>query len=73
MATISAPQCLWCERLLDDGYNLCRAFPNGIPDDIWEGRHDHRQPYEGDTGLTFVERKDAPIPIDWPSILVSED
>ena len=30
----------------------CDAFPEGIPDAIWEG-FDHRHPFEGDNGIRF--------------------
>jgi hypothetical protein len=33
---------------------FCAAFPDGIPDDIWENRFDHRQPHEGDHGLQWL-------------------
>jgi hypothetical protein len=33
--------------------NLCKAFPAGIPDVIFNNEFDHRQPYEGDHGIRF--------------------
>lgn len=47
--------CLACARLRedDDGRPVCRAFPAGIPVDIWRGGFDHREPYRGDGGVRF--------------------
>jgi hypothetical protein len=45
-------QCVWCQHRLSNG-RRCRAFPGGIPDAILRNRHDHRLPYEGDSGLRF--------------------
>jgi len=33
--------------------NVCKAFPEGIPDEIWLGKNDHTKPYEGDHGILF--------------------
>lgn len=45
-------QCLFCIHLYEDG-NKCKAFPIQIPDDIWDGDHDHRRLYKGDNGILF--------------------
>lgn len=34
------------------GWWRCDAFDR-IPDDIWEGKNDHRRPYPGDRGALF--------------------
>ncbi|ADL53222.1 hypothetical protein [Clostridium cellulovorans] len=31
----------------------CKAYPNGIPKEILEGKVDHNIPYENDNGITF--------------------
>lgn len=33
----------------------CAAFPDRIPEAIWNGKNDHRRPYPGDAGLRFAE------------------
>jgi hypothetical protein len=35
----------------------CKAFPNGIPDEIWLGDDDHTKPYPGDNGIRFERVK----------------
>ena len=56
-------QCLMC-----DHYYLfqrkCRAFPKGIPDQIYRGKIDHSEPYPEDQGIVFtplrIQEEEAP-------------
>lgn len=53
--------CTPCARLIqppsEEGPPRCEAFPDGIPAEIWLLQHDHRTPYPGDRGLTFLPKK----------------
>ena len=48
------PRCYWFVGYNGE-YQICFAFPKGIPDDILTGRFDHRLPYEGDAGSRWKE------------------
>jgi len=56
-----APMCVGCvhyRRAIGSGGTGplgCAAFPKppGIPEAILRGRHDHRQPYEGDHSIQY--------------------
>lgn len=48
------PPCFDCE--LYSGELKCKAFPAGIPDEILDGKNDHRKPYPGDHGIVFSAR-----------------
>lgn len=41
---------------------LCDAYPDGIPDDIWWNRADHRQPQPGDHGVRWEPDGNAEYP-----------
>lgn len=54
MTSMDAPQCIECKHfktIVDPP--RCVAFPDGIPDDIWYGDFDHRNPYPEDNGILF--------------------
>ena len=46
-------QCFNCKVFWRGVPAKCKAFPNGIPDKILTGEHDHKEPFEGDNGVQF--------------------
>ena len=46
------PLCSFC-RYCQKNVFKCRAFPDGIPNKILIGLHDHHKPYRGDNGIRF--------------------
>ena len=36
----------------------CKAFPDGIPEKILTGEHDHTKPFKGDNGIRFEPIED---------------
>lgn len=46
--TVQCPVCVHYR-----GELKCAAFPEGIPELILTGRHDHTEPYSGDNGIRF--------------------
>lgn len=50
------PICVFCEhvrRPFDWDDARCAAFPDGIPQAIFDNESDHRQPIDGDQGIRF--------------------
>ncbi|MDN5363460.1 MAG: hypothetical protein PWQ91_521 [Eubacteriales bacterium] len=49
-----APMCLFCKHFLEDEEgNKCKAFPQGIPREIFYEYYDHRKEFSGDGGIRF--------------------
>jgi hypothetical protein len=34
---------------------ICKAFPEGIPDEIAYGKNKHTKPFEGDNGIRYEQ------------------
>lgn len=45
--------CTFCIHLLSGPEQKCRAFPDGIPKEIWSGQNKHNKPFPGDHGIQF--------------------
>ncbi len=41
----------------DDVKFACKAFPDGIPEEIWNGENLHRSPVTGDGGVVYAQRE----------------
>jgi len=67
MTTGPAPQCLSCVHRIKLGFDedprtatmRCKAFPDGIPDELWNTRVFHDKPYPGDRGIQFKRKSEA--------------
>ena len=54
-------KCLECKHFFEDKKNLstkCRAFPEGIPPEIFREEFDHTKPYVGDSGIQYEKKLD---------------
>lgn len=55
MTTTFAPVCYKCKHYLKDSANppKCKAFPSGIPEEIFDGLNKHKEKYPGDHGIQY--------------------
>jgi len=53
---VYSPVCSFCKHLvISPKARVCRAFPDGIPLEIWLGLNQHTKPFQGDHGIMFEE------------------
>jgi len=51
-------QCYYCIHYFTDAEKQsCKAFPDGIPDEIMQNAFIHDQPYSGDNGILFKKNE----------------
>lgn len=50
-----SPQCNDCKHFIDvkNGKPICKAYKDGIPEEIGSNRVIHNKPYPGDAGIIF--------------------
>ena len=53
-----APSCCFCKRYRKN--HTCKAFPDGIPDELYFNGFDHRKPFKGDHGIRFKQDEKKP-------------
>lgn len=58
MPIIYPEVCMFCKHLFNSNVRQnqykCKAFPDGVPREIYQGKYDHRNPYPNDLGIRFV-------------------
>ena len=56
---IFSSNCINCKHweIHSDDLYQCKAFPDGIPPEIWTGKISHDNPYEGDHGIQFEPKE----------------
>jgi hypothetical protein len=75
MTIVLPPQCLSCGHVTETGAYWkwrCNAFPEQIPHAILDNEVDHRNPVNGDGGLTFTHEPGMPWPLAY-DIVFAED
>ncbi|MCE1187458.1 MAG: hypothetical protein LWW92_17855, partial [Rhodocyclales bacterium] len=51
------------------GFQRCAAFPDGIPNALWQAYKGHRTPWPGDQGIQYEQVPMPTGPIDIPEFL----
>ena len=54
--SLDISQCIDC-KYKHIGYGTCDAFPESIPDEILENKHDHKNPYPGDNDIRYEKEQ----------------
>lgn len=69
----TSTQCLDCEHYI--AFSTCDAFPDKIPQEIFDGSFDHSKPYPGDGGITFdvLDGELTPVQIEQVVAKLSND
>jgi hypothetical protein len=62
---IPSPTCSFCVHFNNPAQKACKAFPNGIPADIWDGDNHHTTPVAGDHGLRLQLREGNKFQPSW--------
>lgn len=52
------PRCTNCEHFRHARGMACRAFPEGIPQQIMSGEVSHLEPVPGDGGIQYTPKED---------------
>lgn len=55
------------------GFQRCAAFPEGIPDALWQASKGHRAPWPGDQGIQYEQVTMPTGPIEIPEFLKRKD
>ena len=59
-----------CERCAHlRNAKTCAAFPQGIPDALWNAFRGHREPFPGDNGFQFQALPIPTAPVEIPEFL----
>jgi hypothetical protein len=55
MVSLNPPQCPYCDNFKRERFEFwrCKAFPEGIPDELAMSVVMHDKPYPGDNGIRF--------------------
>ncbi len=51
LTSYDAPVCMRCKHYAQG--ERCAAFPDGIPEAIFQGGNPHREPFPGDHGIQY--------------------